>query len=198
MIPTSAITGNIGTSPITGAAIAGLGCPEVTGTIYTVDAAGPACRVTDPSSLTTNVGDMEIAYTDAAGRTTPDATELGAGEIGGLTIVPGLYKWSSGVLITTDVTLSGGANDVWIFQIAGDITQANGKNVNLIGGAQAKNVFWQVGGGTGVAIGTTARFEGTILAVKAINLNTGATVNGRLLAQTEVTLQQNTVVKPLP
>ncbi len=195
-VPASSITGNIGTSPITGAAIAGLGCPEVTGTIYTVDAAGPACRVTDATLLTTAIGDMEIAYTDAAGRSIPDATELGAGEIGGLTIIPGLYKWSSNVLITTDVTLSGGANDVWIFQISGDLIQANGKSVNLVGGAQAKNIFWQVAGGTGVSLGTTAHFEGTILATKAINLGTGASVNGRLLAQTAVTLQQNAVTKP--
>ncbi|MDO8462550.1 MAG: ice-binding family protein, partial [Deltaproteobacteria bacterium] len=91
---------------------------------------------------------------------------------------------------------SGGPNDVWIFQIAGDLTQANGKSVNLAGGAQAKNIFWQVSGGTGVTIGTTAHLEGTILAAKAINLNTGASVNGRLLAQTAVALDHNTVVKP--
>ena len=198
-VPTSAITGNVGASPITGAAIL-VTCPEVTGTIFSVDAAGPApCSVTDPIDLTTNVGDMEIAYTDAAGRTLPDATELGAGEIGGLTIVPGLYKWSSNVLISTDVTLSGGANDVWIFQIAGTLAEANGIHVNLLGGALAKNIFWQVGGdnsGIGVSLGTTAHFEGTVLALKGIALTTGATVNGRLLAQTAVTLQSNTVVRP--
>jgi len=91
------------------------------------------------------------------------------------------YKWSSGVLIPTDVTLSGTANDTWIFQIAGGITQASATKVILIG-AVAKNVFWQVA--DVVSIGTTATMNGVILAKTQINLNTGATVNGRLLAQT--------------
>ena len=138
---------------------------------------------------------MEAAYTDAAGRTVPaPVTELGAGEIGGLTIVPGLYKWSTGVLITTDVTLNGGPNDVWIFQIAQGVTQANGTRINLTGGALPKNIFWQSFGV--VALGTTAHFEGVILAQTAITLNTGATINGRALAQTAVTLDQNTVTQP--
>ena len=68
---------------------------------------------------------MELAYTDAAGRSSPNFTELGGGEIGGLTLVPGLYKWGTVVLISTNVTLSGGPNDVFIFQIAGTLTQAN-------------------------------------------------------------------------
>lgn len=83
-VPTSAITGDVGTSPISGAAITGLGCGEVTGTIYTVDAAGPPCRVIRPARLTTAVHDMVAAYKDAAGRLHPRATELGAGQIGGL------------------------------------------------------------------------------------------------------------------
>ena len=193
-VPTSAITGDIGTSPITGAAITGLTCGEVTGTIYTVNAAGPPCRVKRPTRLTTAVLDMQAAYTDAAGRQHPRATELGAGQIGGLTIAPGLYKWSSGVLITTDVTLSGGPNAVWIFQIAGSLREANGMRVILRGGAQAKNIFWQVAGV--VAIGTTAHFKGNILAKRNIAVNTGAIVIGRLLAQTAVTLKMNTVTKP--
>jgi hypothetical protein len=193
-VPTSAITGDIGTSPITGAAITGLTCGQVTGTIYTVDAAGPPCRVVRPSRLTTAVLDMQAAYRDAAGRLHPKATELGAGQIGGLTIAPGLYKWSSGVLISTNVTLSGGPNDVWIFQIAGTLREANSVRVILRGGAQAKNIFWQVAGV--VAIGTSAQFNGTILAKKNITVNTGSTVHGRLLAQTAVTLKMDTITHP--
>jgi Ice-binding-like len=193
-VPTSAVNGDVGASPITGAAIH-LPCPEVmTGTIYSVDAAGPACKVTDPSFLTKTVGDMEAAYTDAAGRTFPDFINLGAGEIGGLTLSPGLYKWGTDVNISTDVTLSGGPNDVWIFQISGTLKQASAKNVTLIGGAQAKNVFWQTT--EAVTLGTTAHFEGTILSKTMIAMKTGASINGRLLAQTSATLQMNTVTRP--
>ena len=193
-VPKSAITGDVGTSPITGAAI-GLKCTEVTGTIYTVDAAGPLpCSVKDPTRLTSAVGAMEIAYNDAAGRPLPDFINLGAGEIGGLTLSPGLYKWGTGVSISNDVTLNGGPNDVFIFQIAGTLTEASAKNVTLTGGAQAKNVFWQTAGA--VSIGTTAHFEGTILSKTMIALKTKASINGRLLAQTAVTLQMNAVTKP--
>ena len=194
-VPTSAITGNVGTSPITGAAIV-LDCTEITGNVYTVDAAGPACRTEDPTTLTAAIGDMELAYTTAAGRTLPDETEKGAGDISGMTIAPGLYKWSSGVLIASDIYLSGGANDVWIFQIAQDLTVSSDVIVHLSGGAQAKNVFWQVAGGTGVTFNSGSHFEGIVMAVKAINLVTGASINGRLYAQTEVTLQMNTVAQP--
>ena len=190
-VPSSKITGNVGASPITGAAI-GLTCAEVSGAILSVDAAGPLpCRVTAPSTLTTAARDMETAYTDAAGRTNPTAVNLGAGQMGGLTLAPGLYKWTSNVGISKDVTLAGGADQVWIFQIAGSLTQASATNVILSGGAQAKNVFWQTAGG--VAIGTTAHSEGTILGKTQIALNTGASTNGRLLAQTAVTLQKNVV-----
>jgi hypothetical protein len=192
-VPASAIKGNVGASPITGAAI-GLTCPEVTGIIYSVNAAGPWCRVKNPTLLTTAVRDMETAYTDAAGRKLPNSVGLGAGKIGGLTLRPGLYKWSTSVSISTNVTLSGGPNAVWIFQIAGTLTEASAKKVNLTGGAQAKNVFWQVAGS--VAIGTTAHFAGTILSKTAIAMKTGASTTGRLLAQTAVTLQRNTVTRP--
>ncbi len=121
-------------------------------------------------------------------------TELGAGEIGGLTLVPGLYKWSTGVLISTNVTLSGGPNDVFIFQIAGTLTQANATRVMLTGGAQAKNVFWQVVGA--VTIGRTAHLEGIVLGGKMLSVSTGASANGRLLAQIAVTLQQDAVTQP--
>ena len=190
----SEIKGGVGTSPITGAALL-LTCGEVAGKVYTVDAAGPLpCKVIDPTLLTTAVGDMEFAYTDAAGRVLPDFIELGAGEIGGLTLAPGLYKWGTGVSIKEDVTLSGGPEAVWIFQVAGRLTQASATRVTLAGGALAKNIFWQVAGE--VMIGTTAHFEGVVLAKTLIAVNTEASVNGRLLAQTAVTLQMNKVTQP--
>ena len=191
----SVINGDVGASPITGAAIH-LKCSEIkTGTVYSVNAAGPKpCRVTDPSLLTKAVGDMEIAYTNAAGRKHPNFINLGGGNIGGLTLVPGLYKWTTGVLIPTSITVSGGPDAVWIFQIAGTLTQANATRVILKGGARAKNVFWQTSGA--VHIGTTAHFAGVILARTKIALKTGASANGRLLAQTAVTLEQNAVSRP--
>jgi hypothetical protein len=191
----SAVNGDVGASPITGAAIH-LKCSEIqTGTVYSVNAAGPLpCRVTDPTLLTKAVGDMEIAYTDAAGRTLPNFINLGAGEIGGLTLVPGLYKWNTAVSMSTDVTISGDRNAVWIFQIAGTLTQASATRMILKGGARAKNIFWQTSGA--VAIGTTAHFEGTMLARTKIAMKTGASASGRLLAQTAVTLEQNAVTRP--
>ena len=191
-VPNSKITGDVGTSPITGAGITGLTCNEVTGTIYTVNAAGPLpCRVSDATRLTTAVANMETAYTDAAGRTNPTAVNLGGGNIGGLTLAPGLYKWGTNVGISKDVTLAGAANQVWIFQIAGTLNQASATKVILSGGAQAKNIFWQTA--AGAVIGTTAHSEGTILTKTKIAMNTGASTNGRLLAQTAVTLEKNVV-----
>jgi hypothetical protein len=113
-----------------------------------------------------------------------------------MTLAPGLYKWSTDLTIPTDVTFSGGPNDVWIFQIAGNISIAGAKSVILSGGAQARNIFWQVAGGVGVALGTTSHFEGIILTQAGITLQTGASINGRLLAQTAVTLDANTVTVP--
>jgi len=191
----SAINGDVGASPITGAAIH-VRCVEMmTGTVYSVNAAGPLpCRVTDPTLLTKAVGDMEIAYTNAAGRKNPNFINLGAGKIGGLTLVPGLYKWTTGVLISKSVTISGGPDAVWIFQIAGTLSQANATRVILKGGARPKNIFWQTSGA--VVIGTTAHFEGAILARTMIAMKTGASANGRLLAQTAVSLEQNAVTRP--
>jgi hypothetical protein len=190
----SAIVGDVAASPITGASIL-LTCGEVSGTIYSVDATGPApCSVIDPVFLTSVVRDMEFAYDDAAGRVAPDFTELGAGEVGGLTLVPGLYKWATGLSISTDVTLSGGPDDVWIFQVAGPLNQASATRVTLAGGALAKNIFWQVAGAA--TIGSTAHFEGVVLGKTMIAVNTGASVNGRLLAQTAITLQMSPVTQP--
>jgi len=191
----STVTGDVGSSPITGAAIL-LTCPEVLGTIYSVDAAGPLpSSVNNPSMLSTAVSNMEAAYTDAAGRTNPTFLNLGAGSIGGLTLTPGLYKWTSALIIPTDVTISGGPDDVFIFQVAGTLIMSSAVKVTLTGGVQAKNIFWQTEGA--VTFGTTSHFEGNILGKTGINMQTGATINGRMLAQTAVTLEMNTVTKPL-
>lgn len=195
----TSVVGNIGLSPAAASYITGfaLTLPAagaystsalVTGNVYAPGYADPT-----PANLTTAVLDMQNAYTDAAGRA-PDVTELGAGNIGGLTLVPGVYKWGTGVTIPTDVTLSGGANDVWIFEIGQNLDISSATKVVLAGGAQAKNIFWQVAGQT--TLGTTAVMNGNILDQTAIVMNTGAVLNGRALAQTAVTLDANAVTAP--
>jgi hypothetical protein len=159
----------------------------VDGRVYAADYTPPT-----PTMMTTAISDMETAYTDAAGRTNPDHTELGAGDITSMTLAPGLYKWSSTVLISAaGVTLSGGSSDVWIFQIAQNLEVADGAHVTLSGGAQASHVFWQVAGQA--TIGTTAVMKGTILSQTAIVLNTGAILDGRALAQSAVSMDAATV-----
>jgi hypothetical protein len=198
-VPPSVVTGNIGVSPATATAITGFSLTkdatgvfatstQVTGKVY-----ASTYSVPTPSNLTTAVSDMQLAFTDAAGRA-PDVTELGAGNIGGKTLTPGVYKWSSGLLIPTDVTLNGSATDVWIFQIAKNLTVSSATNVVLSGGAVPKNVFWEVAGS--VALGTTVQFEGVILCQTMIALDTGASIDGRLLAQTAVKIESSTVVEP--
>jgi hypothetical protein len=189
----STITGDIGTSPITGAAMV-VNCGEVTGNVYSVDASGPACKTTSASMLTSAIGDMQTAYTDAAGRSNPDFLNLGAGNIGGKTLTPGLYKWTSALNIPSDITISGSSTDVFIFQVAGTLKMSSAVRITLAGGVQAKNIFWVVS--DAVTFGTTSHFEGNILGMTGINMQTGATINGRMLAQTAVTLQMNTVTRP--
>jgi hypothetical protein len=197
-ISTSNITGDLGLSPAATSYITGLSLTDatgyatsaqVTGSIYAADMAAPTAI-----NLTTAVENMITAYNDAAGRPSPDYSELGTGNIGGKTLTPGLYKWTNTVTLPSDVTISGGANDVWIFQIAQDLTMSNGVNITLTGGAQAKNIFWQVAGT--VTIGTTAHFEGIVLSMTGITFQTGASFKGRALAQTAVVLDGNTVIVP--
>jgi len=198
-VPNSVITGDIAVSPIAASAITGFTLTQdatnefststqITGKAYAADYASPT-----PSKLTTAVGDMGTAYTDAAGRAV-DFTELYTGDLSGQTLTPGVYKWGTGVLINTDVTLTGGPNDVFIFQIAKGITQAANTRITLAGGLQAKNIFWQ--SCETVAIGTGAHFEGIVMGGTNITLGSNASVNGRLLAQTAVTLIMSTVVAP--
>ena len=198
------ITGDLGVSPITSTAITGFTLtmdasntfatsPLVTGKVYAADYAAPT-----PAKVTAAINDLRTAYLDAAGRATPDATELYAGNLSGQTFAPGLYKWSTGISVdnASTVTVTGGADDVWIFQIAGDITMNTGASVTLGGAAQAKNIFWQVGGPTGVTLESFVDFKGILLATKAIVFKNGATLSGRALAETNVTLIGNTITQP--
>ncbi|MES2376323.1 MAG: ice-binding family protein [Bacteroidota bacterium] len=195
----TAILGNIGSSPISSTAITGFGLimatdnqsshtPIVTGKVY-----GPDYAVPTPSKMTTAISDMETAFTNANGITDPQPlVEKYAGDISGQTLPAGLYKWSTNVLVTNaGVTLSGGPNDVWIFQIAQDLVVNNSAIITLAGGAQAKNVFWVVSGQA--TLGTYTNFSGIVISKTLISLNTGAKVTGKLFAQTAVTMIANTV-----
>ena len=195
------ITGNIGSSPITAAAMDGVFCSgpdEITGTIYGANAAYVGSgnqssfqgAAPDNTLVANAVLDMGTAYADANARA-PDYTELGAGNIGGMTLAPATYKWGTGVLIPTNVTLSGGPNDVWIFQIAQGLTVSSGVEIKLAGGALPQNIFWATF--AAADIGTTAKFQGVILSQTSINMKTGTTINGRLLAGTAVSLDATTV-----
>ncbi len=198
-VPTSAITGNLGISPIAATAFVGFGptadstnvfstSPQVTGRMYAANYAPPT-----PSNMTTAVSDMETAFVDAAGRA-PDVINLGAGMIGSQTLAPGVYKWGTGLLIPTSITLSGSATDVWIFQIAGNLTIATTVNMVLGGNAKAKNIFWQVSGE--MTAGTGAHLEGIFLTSTASTLDTTASLNGRLLAQTAIIVRRSMIVQP--
>lgn len=198
---TTQITGDIGISPAAASYITGFALIKdvsnmfstsslISGKIYASDYTSPT-----PAKMTTAVGDMQTAYTDAAGRKLPDHTELYTGDLTGQTLAPGLYNWSTGVQVSAGgVTITGTASDVWIFQIAQNLELTSGAIVTLSGGAQASNIFWQVAGQ--VNLGTTVQMKGIILCKTQIAMNTGATLNGRALAQTAVTLDANTVTKP--
>ncbi|HUS31400.1 MAG TPA: ice-binding family protein [Kofleriaceae bacterium] len=180
--PTS-VTGDLGLSP--GTAVTGFPPGTLVGTMH----AG------DSTSATANA-DLTTAYNDAAGRTLCPVTV--AGNLGGMTLAPGLYKSTSSLEISSgDLTLDAQGDDdaVFIFQMASTLTTTSGRQVILAGGANARNVYWQVG--SSATLGTTSAFRGTIMADQAITLENGATLNGRALARIAgVTLANNTIVKP--
>jgi uncharacterized repeat protein (TIGR02543 family) len=195
----TSVTGDIGVSPAAASAITGFGLimdtngqsshtPIVTGKVYASDYSAPT-----PGNMTNSVNNMQTAYTTANNLVVPaPIVDLFAGDISGKILPAGLYKWGTGVLISNQgVTLTGGANDTWVFQISQDLTVNNNAKITLLGGAQAKNIFWIVAGQA--TLGTSADFSGIILSKTLISLNTGAKVTGKLLAQTAVTLNASTV-----
>jgi hypothetical protein len=195
---TTTIRGDIGVSPIDSTGLTGFGLVMDASNYFSISALvrgkafAPDYSLRTQTFLTRAVSDMESAYVDAAGRTLPDFTELGAGNIGGMTLAPGLYKWSTGVTIPANgVALAGDNSAVWVFQIAQNLTVDNDAIVTLAGGAQASNVYWQVGGQA--TLGSTVDCKGVILSKTAIVMNTGAKLTGRALAQTAVTLDSGTL-----
>ncbi|KAF8573806.1 antifreeze protein [Ramaria rubella] len=200
-VPDSVITGDIAVSPGPSTALTGFNLAvsadgtdatssQVTGNIFASSFTTPT-----PATLNTAILDMETAYTNASGRVNPDQLNVASGNLGGLTLAPGLYTWTTGITIPTAVTLSGGPLDTWIFQIAGTMSMAAGNQIVLAGGALPQNIFWIVA--NAVTLGTNTQFEGVILCATAITLQTGASLNGRIFAQTAVALQSSTITQPI-
>lgn len=182
-IGATTITGDMGLSP--GTSVGGFPPGILVGTLHINDAIATQAKL-----------DLTAAYNDAAGRTATDIVTL-SGNLGGLTLTPGLYKSTSSLAISSgDLTFDakGNVNAVFIIQIASTLTTTSGRKVILSGGAQASNIFWQVG--SSATFGTTSVFKGTVMAMQSITFNTGATLDGRALARTgNVTMAGNTVVK---
>ncbi|MDZ7776154.1 MAG: ice-binding family protein [Bacteroidales bacterium] len=201
-IGTVLVTGHIGVTPIDHTAITGFSeimdpsgefstSEYVVGNIYAADYAPPT-----PAYLTTAMSDQENAHTTAMGLTTDVIVDLGAGDISGMTLAPGLYKFNTGLLISNvGVTLSGGPNDTWVFQIEDDFSIQDAAKITLANGAQAKNIFWVTK--KQALLGSTVEFHGNIIASTLISLNSGTTVQGRLLCQTAATLISSEVTKPI-
>ncbi|MBZ0135488.1 MAG: ice-binding family protein [Planctomycetes bacterium] len=196
----TAVTGDVGLSPAAASFFTGFGETLDASGEFSTSSSVPGGRMyaatyapPTPSIMTTAVLDMQTAYDDANGRLLPDELNLGAGNIQGMNLAPGLYKWDTGVSIPSSVTLTGGANDVWIFQIAQDLTVGNGAIVTLAG-ALPKNIFWQVAGQ--VTLGTTSDFKGVILCKTQIVMETNSVMLGRALAQTAVTLDATAITEP--
>ncbi|RPH30057.1 MAG: DUF3494 domain-containing protein [Bacteroidales bacterium] len=177
------ITGDLGLSP--GSSIGGFPPGIITGTLHINDAAATQAKL-----------DLTTAYNNAAGRTSTDIVTL-SGNIGGLTLTPGLYKSTSSLSISSgDLTFDakGNAGAIFIIQIASSFTTTSGRKVILSGGALASNIFWQVG--SSATFGTTSVLKGTFLAMQSITFNTGATLDGRALTRIgEITMAGNTIVE---
>lgn len=199
------VTGDVGASPIAATGITGFGLvldstttfstsSLVVGEVYAADYTTPT-----PSKMTTAIGDMELAFVDAAGRNEPDHTELYAGDLTGAglysnvkpALTPGLYKWSGTVTFTDLIIFDGSSTDIWIMQIAQDLTVGPGATVVLEGGALAENIFWQVSGQT--TIGAGSQVQGIILCKTHIFFYSGASLTGRALSQTAVTMSTTTI-----
>ncbi len=174
----SVIHGDLAVSP--GTAVTGFPPGTVFGTIHAADGVAGQAKT-----------DLTTAYNDAAGRTPPNSV---SGNLGGQTLTPGVYKSTSSLGLTGALTLDaqGDPNAVFVFQAGSTLITASGSSVNLIGGAQACNVFWQVG--SSATLGTNSTFRGNILALTSGTLNTGANVDGRVLARNgAVTLDDNVI-----
>jgi hypothetical protein len=195
----SMVTGDMGTSPITGAAITGFALAlsadgqhstseQCSGEVHAASYGGEIA-----ASLTISILAMQAAYTNAASRTNFDETRknVGNGNIGGQVLTPGVYTFDRAIVITSDVTFKGDENSVFIVQSTGVLSSAVGAKVLLEGGAQAKNIIWQIAGNC--AFEVDSQIQGIILTKTYAAFKAGATLTGSVMAQTAVTLDKNTI-----
>ena len=198
-VPTSAVTGDIGVSPTDSTAITGFGftaaadktfatTPQVTGQVFASDYADGT-----PAMMSLAVSDMQKAYTAIETDDAVDFTDLEAGLIEGQTFTAGVYEWKSDVSFTSGITINGAADDVFIFKMTGNFLAASGAEIILAGGALAKNIFWQIAGS--LTAESTSHLEGTFLVKTGAAFKAGSSLNGRILAQTAVTLISTTIVE---
>ena len=200
-VPTSSITGDVGLSPAAGTNYAGLTQAEVTGAIYSTDGTGPGGNVNDPALLTTAKNDLTTAYGAAAGQSPTSTFAAGDNQLGGKTLTAGVYAFghASTANITADGPLildgQGDANAVFVFQASSDLVTASDSVVELVNGARACNVFWQVS--SSATLNSASTFVGTIMALTSDTLGAGATVEGRVLARNgDVTLNADIITAP--
>jgi hypothetical protein len=197
---TSSVTGDVGINPGLSTAIAGFDLTReddsifatsamVTGNIFASDYPDPT-----PRNLAAATDTLDSAFIDVNARHAPDHENLADGDIGGMTFPPGLYRWTTNVTIDEDITLNGGPNDVWIFQIVGSLMVDSAVHVRLEGGAVASNVYWAIGGD--LNLGADAHLEGIVLGKGTVSLGMGSSVNGRLLSDSRVMLHTSTLVAP--
>jgi hypothetical protein len=206
-IPTSEITGDVGLTPDAASNISGFSmpvtCPEVTGTVYVVDATGPACATIDPTILTDAKADARVAFINAraAVRGTPQAV---SGNLNGLTLYPGLYESGTSLEVSAGGFLyldaQGDQDAVFIIRSETSITTEDTSEVVLTGDAKATNVYWTAG--STVTLGTDSIMKGTMIAGTSISLLSGANLEGRALNQgaaaEAITLDACTITLPSP
>uniref|UniRef100_A0A7S0SR88 Ice-binding protein n=1 Tax=Mantoniella antarctica TaxID=81844 RepID=A0A7S0SR88_9CHLO len=199
-VPSSEITGNVGVWPITYAAMTGFSVSlPITDALTSTQVKegslyGAGMPGKTESVLAKAISDMETAYTDAASRSPADFVNHESGRLGGKTLAPGLYKFTTAVGFDDDCTLMGSATDTWIFQIAEGMSINSDKKIILAGGALAKNVVWAVKGVS--SFGARSHFEGIVLGATSATFVTDSSITGRVLVQTAVTLQKTTVTEP--
>jgi hypothetical protein len=183
-IGTTTVAGNVGVAPA--GSVSGFPAP-----CSITSPGNPTPHINDAAAVTAQA-DVTPAYNSLAAM--PCGTALTGFDLGGMTLAPGVYCFTSSAQLTGNVTLAGPANGLWVFQVGTALTTSTSSQVILSGGAQAKNVFWQVG--TSATLGQTTKFRGNIVAAVSITMVQGSTLVGRALSKAGITMDGNTITLP--